>query len=153
MHILTQFLTANAVTIALIFAATLLLNLLLSRKTQVDAWCEHQPRIAGVLKLLRGFGIDPWAIFQGIYLILFGRLPASYRGLVSRITNLILGAAVVLLVTGCSLFQPGLKSPCDGLYCLTVNDVLPLLCYSTKAEREAAKAQFEAKGSTVRFSK
>lgn len=52
-------------------------TLLLSRKSQVDAWAESHPRVAGVHKLMRSLGIDPWMLLQSVSLIVRGRLPAQ----------------------------------------------------------------------------
>jgi hypothetical protein len=65
--------------VLLYLAATFLLSLLLAKRSQVDAWAEANPRIAGLLKMLRGAGIDPWLIVQGVVLFATGRLPASLR--------------------------------------------------------------------------
>jgi len=35
------------------------LSAALAKRTQIDHWCEARPRVAGLLKLLRGFGLDP----------------------------------------------------------------------------------------------
>lgn len=51
------------------------LALIFSRKSQVDAWVEANPRIGGFMKTLRGLGLDPWVIVQGLCLIFLGRLP------------------------------------------------------------------------------
>lgn len=54
-----------------------LLSLVLARKSQVDEWVEANPRIGGIMKTLRGVGLDPWITVQGICLIVFGKLPAK----------------------------------------------------------------------------
>jgi hypothetical protein len=54
-----------------------LLTALIARKSQVDAWAEMNPRLAGVLKILRGVSLDPLIIRQGLSLIFLGRLPAK----------------------------------------------------------------------------
>jgi hypothetical protein len=52
-----------------------LLSFLVAHRSQVDAWAEKNPRVAGLMKLLRGAGIDPWLILQGLSLVLLKRLP------------------------------------------------------------------------------
>lgn len=52
-----------------------LLSLVLSKRSQVDAWAEAHPRVAGVLKLLRSVGLDPWMLLQSLSLLIRGRLP------------------------------------------------------------------------------
>lgn len=53
------------------------LSLVASRKSQVDAWAESNPRVAGVMKLFRSLGVDPWMLLQSLSLIVRGRLPAQ----------------------------------------------------------------------------
>jgi len=55
------------------------------RKSQIDAWCLAHPRAAGVLKILRGVGFDPFLLVQGLALILFRRLPAGYQATAARV--------------------------------------------------------------------
>lgn len=52
-----------------------LISLILSKKSQVDAWAESKPRVAGVMKILRGLGLDPFVLLQGFSLLVRGRLP------------------------------------------------------------------------------
>jgi len=56
-----------------------IINLIVSRKSQIDAWCEANPRVSSVLKILRGLGIDPWIIIQGIALLFTAKLPTDYK--------------------------------------------------------------------------
>ncbi len=70
------------------------------------------------------------------------------------------GAGVLLVgvllfgVEACGLVTPGAKSPCDGLYCLTIVVAgVPgtgLICYETQAELAQAKTRLQAQGVTVR---
>lgn len=60
------------------------ISLLVSRRSQVDAWAEANPRVAGVHKLLRGFGVDPWLVLQSLSLIVRGRLPAPPKSLAPK---------------------------------------------------------------------
>jgi hypothetical protein len=55
------------------------LSLLVSRKSQIDAWAEKNPRAAGAMKLLRSLGIDPWMLVQSLTLIFRGRLPVKLQ--------------------------------------------------------------------------
>lgn len=52
-----------------------LLNLLLGKKSQIDAWCEANPHRAAIYKALRGVMPDPWLLLQAISLLLTKRLP------------------------------------------------------------------------------
>jgi hypothetical protein len=54
-----------------------LVSLVLARRSQIDAWAESRPRVAGVLKLVRGLGLDPWLVVQSASLIVRGKLPAK----------------------------------------------------------------------------
>lgn len=65
-------------TIALWLLTTALLNLV-AHRSQVDAWCLRRPKLAAALKVLRGIGLDPWLLIQGISLALRGRLPEGLR--------------------------------------------------------------------------
>lgn len=67
------------VTILIFMAASGALNLLLSRKSQIDAWCNRRPYLAASLKLLRGAGFDPWAIVQAATLATKKRLPLAMQ--------------------------------------------------------------------------
>ena len=74
--------------------AVWLLLMLAARRTQVNAWCMKRPRIAGILKLLRAVGFDPWLAIQGLTLLLKGRLPAD-------LLKALAGVTIVLALTGC----------------------------------------------------
>jgi hypothetical protein len=57
-------------------------------------------------------------------------------------------APFVLTVTGCGIFStPKVSSPCDGLYCVSVETTgIPgaeLLCYQTAALRDAKAAELQ----------
>lgn len=73
--------------------------LLLARKSQVDAWVEENPRLGGLLKLLRGAGLDPWIIVQGVCLLVFKRLPK--KPVLGYKPKLPPGIDVVLLALAC----------------------------------------------------
>lgn len=53
-----------------------MLSLLIAERSRIDAWAEKNPRIAGVLKLLRALGFDPWLIVSAVSLIVRKKLPA-----------------------------------------------------------------------------
>jgi hypothetical protein len=65
--------------LALYLAVSGLLSFALAHKSQVDAWAEKRPRLAGALKILRGVGLDPWAIAQGLSLLFRGKLPERLK--------------------------------------------------------------------------
>lgn len=56
-----------------------LLSLVLSKRSQLDGWVESNPRAAGVMKLFRAIGVDPWMIVQGFTLVVKGRLPIKLQ--------------------------------------------------------------------------
>lgn len=60
-------------------AITGIANLLLSHKSQIEAYAESYPRWAGFLKLLRAVGFDPWNAIAGISLWAKGKLPAAQQ--------------------------------------------------------------------------
>jgi|SRR5688500_6633680 len=66
---------AHAWETLLVHLALGVLALLVARRSQVDAWAESNPRLAGVMKLMRALSIDPWMIAQAFMLILVKRLP------------------------------------------------------------------------------
>lgn len=55
-----------------------------------------------------------------------------------------------LIVTGCGLFTPVAKSPCDGLYCLGVEVAgvpgAALVCYQSEVERDNARIRLAVQG-------
>jgi hypothetical protein len=71
--------TATILTLLAYAAATGILNLVLSKRSQVDAWAEKQPRLAAVLKLCRAIGFDPWMAIQSLSLAVKGKLPESAK--------------------------------------------------------------------------
>jgi hypothetical protein len=90
-----------------------LFSLLMSKRSQIDAWAESNPRVAGVMKLLRGLGVDPWLIAQGLMLIVAKRLPATKpTGRLPPLTVIAL-ALVCLGVSGCAAFPGSQASECS----------------------------------------
>lgn len=71
--------TKTIVAVASYLAITGLLNLAIGHRSQIDSWAESKPRVAAALKLLRGFGFDPWLIIQALSLAASKRLPAALR--------------------------------------------------------------------------
>jgi len=59
-----------------------------------------------------------------------------------------------LICIACGLFTPGVKSPCDGLYCVSIDvSGVPgtgLICYETEAKMQQARTALRARGVTVR---
>lgn len=105
--------------LVLIWACSALLNFAIAHRSQIDEWCEERPRVAGVLKIFRALGLDPWGLAQGITLIVKGRFPLSLEKAKAAvqaprstlrpppITMLCLGLFVLLGVsTGCSGTPP-----------------------------------------------
>lgn len=88
-----QLVLSHAVPLVL-FACIYLLLLLVAHKSQADAWCMKRPRLAGFLKLVRGLGIDPWLIVQGLTLLLKARLP-------NYLIKLLTTALLAFMLTGC----------------------------------------------------
>lgn len=85
-----------------------LISLLLSKRSQLDHWAEQNPRLAGLMKLLRSTGLDPWLAVQALSLIVKGKLPNQVTAASKSIKppplvvlgfSLMLGASV--LVAGC----------------------------------------------------
>lgn len=58
---------------------TFVLNLIFSKRSQIDAWCEANPKTAAVAKFLRGAGVDPWAIWQAVVVAFTAELPGYQK--------------------------------------------------------------------------
>lgn len=83
--------------LALYAAITGVLNLLIARRSQVDAWAESNPRLASVLKLVRSLGLDPWMVIQSLSLFFRGKLPDGSKDAPPRGPSR-MGPAILLLV-------------------------------------------------------
>lgn len=104
---------------------TAILNLIFSKRSQIDEWCEANPKLAALTKLLRGVGIDPWAIFQSLVLAFTKKLPdyqkQSLGELKAKKSPSVPPLGVLFLLacfasgfaTSCALF-----SPADYAHCL-----------------------------------
>lgn len=55
------------------------LNLMLTRKSQIEAWITANPRLAAWSKFLRSVGFDPWAAHAWLTLLVKKRLPEAQR--------------------------------------------------------------------------
>jgi hypothetical protein len=62
-----------------LWLASGVLSAALAKRSQIDAWCEQRPRLAGFLKLLRSTGLDPWMFVQAVTLIVKARLPVKLQ--------------------------------------------------------------------------
>ncbi len=51
-------------TILFYMVITGVLNAVLGRRSQIEAWCEARPYWAATIKLMRGVGFDPWHVIQ-----------------------------------------------------------------------------------------
>ncbi len=60
-------------------ALSAVLNFIAGHKSQVDGWAERRPYLAALLKVLRGFGLDPWMLIQAATLATKKRLPLSMQ--------------------------------------------------------------------------
>lgn len=52
------------------------LNLIFSKKTQIEAWCAANPRLAAVGMLMRSIGFDPHNLWAFLTLLIAKKLPA-----------------------------------------------------------------------------
>jgi hypothetical protein len=59
----------------------LAIQMVLTRKSQIDAWCEANPKRASLMKAIRSLCPDPWMMLQALALLFRGRLPAGYMQL------------------------------------------------------------------------
>lgn len=139
--------------VASLIALYIVLQFAYGRRSQIDAWCEKRPRVAGVLKILRGLGVDPWLIIQGLTLLAKGRLPVGYVSLAEKLLKLLAAGALVLLATGCgATVEVTAATAADGTrypYCIQVTQPLNPLATRVKilgcatAESEAIEQQKE----------
>jgi hypothetical protein len=91
--------------------ATALVNLI-AHKSQVNSWCEKNPKLAAVLKIMRGMGCDPWLLIQGLCLAVIGRLPAKLRELIPvLLAALVLSGCVGTLEDSRGRISPALGAP------------------------------------------
>lgn len=112
----TSWLTSLPIPIWGVWLLTGLLVLLLTKKSQVDEWAQEHPRIAGLMKTLRGIGLDPWIIAQGLCLIFLGRLPNWVQSAAEPVVKppkppVALMLVLALLLLRCS--SAPVKPPCD----------------------------------------
>jgi hypothetical protein len=56
-----------------------IINLAFGYKSQIEAWAESKPRIAGLLKLSRSLGFDPWNALAALLLIAKKKLPDAQK--------------------------------------------------------------------------
>lgn len=75
---LQQFL-ALIVPLMLWGAVSGVLNLMLTRKSQIEAWVNANPRLAAWSKLLRSIGFDPWALHAWATLLVKKKLPEAQQ--------------------------------------------------------------------------
>jgi hypothetical protein len=87
-HVATLWFLANWFYLVLILAY-FVLHFLYGRRSQIDTWCNSQPRIAGLMKLVRSLFPDYWSFVQGIALIFLGRLPQSYVKIAENVVKVI----------------------------------------------------------------
>jgi hypothetical protein len=55
------------------------LNLILTRKSQIETWVNANPRLAAWSKFLRGVGFDPWAVIAWFTLLVKKKLPEAQQ--------------------------------------------------------------------------
>lgn len=80
-----------------------LLSLAIAERSRVDAWAERHPRLAAVLKILRGLGVDPWHLIAAASLLVSKRLPEQSQRVASlpKIPPAMMLCLAVLLLSGC----------------------------------------------------
>jgi hypothetical protein len=89
-----------------------LFSLVLSRRSQVDAWVEMHPRLAAALKLLRALGLDPWMVIQSLSLLFRGRLPDPPPvKTTSKLPPFVVLALAGLILGSCAVAKPMPEDP------------------------------------------
>jgi hypothetical protein len=112
------------------------LSLVLSRRSQIDAYAEMHPRVAGIMKLLRSLGLDPWMLLQSLSLIVRGRLPEpppvkSTRKLPPLVVIGLL-CFVLALAQACANWKPAAR---------TANDLAADFCALSVAELQGISVE------------
>lgn len=125
-------------TLAAYAAITGILNLVLARKSQIEAWSEAHPKLAAGAKLLRAIGLDPWHIIASLSLFFRSKLPEVQKSdsTIARIEQrkadekrlgptsiippaMMLMLCLMLMACGCSPAAQ-LRDPCSELSLATV---------------------------------
>lgn len=93
-------------------------NAIFAHKSQINAWAEANPRLAGLLKITRAIGLDPAHLWAAGALIVKGRLPKVQTEPVDdKLDDTThFGPVALLLFLGLSVHQQGCASkplPCD----------------------------------------
>jgi hypothetical protein len=84
-----------------LFGVYVLLMLAIGHRSQIDAWCEANPRRAGALKLIRGIcPTDPFLVIQGLALLILKRLPIGYYQAAMNVVPLPIAESQGVIVTG-----------------------------------------------------
>jgi hypothetical protein len=60
-------------------ALTGIINLAFGYRSQIEAWAESNPRVAGLLKLSRALGLDPWNVLSALKLLASKKLPDAQK--------------------------------------------------------------------------
>lgn len=91
---------------------TFFVNLVFSKRSQIDAWCEANPRLAAFAKLFRGAGVDPWAIAQAVVLFVTKQLPGYQKQTLPQLAArsrrrgfppaMMLALCLIPLIAGCA---------------------------------------------------
>lgn len=128
-----------------LYLALGILNALIAKRSQIDAWAEANPRAAALLKMMRALGLDPWMALQSLTLLVKGRLPLALKGRQDeppRVTPipppatgpvaLFVIAFVALTQQACSSAAPPLTGPC------TVTDFATMEAKARECEQQVA---------------
>lgn len=97
---------------------TAVINLVFSKRSQIDEWCEANPKLAAVAKLFRAIGVDPWMLAQSAVLFFTSKLPGYQKQSLADLSKpkppsnpmgpmggmLALALCLALSLTGCSIF-------------------------------------------------
>jgi hypothetical protein len=137
---------AHAWTTLLLHGALALILLAVARRSQIDSWAESNPKIAGVLKILRGLGIDPWLVLSGLSLLIRGKLPATKddskrppSGGAGGLVGLAI-CVIAALAIGCASIPPQFKDVANEAGARTAVMTACSLGHSFDGKVTAAKA-------------
>jgi hypothetical protein len=136
------------------------LSAVLAKRSQIDHWCEQHPRVAGLLKILRGSGLDPWMFVQGVSLLVKGALPVKLQAAKivaaqdAAARGIVLPLAVRAEVVKLQSQRPPPPSKAPPLAMLALAALL-LSCAATKVDPcapdalAAIQAEYLAKGAAA----
>lgn len=107
--------------------ALLALNVLFARKLKADAWVQANPRLAGLIDMARGAGIEPWNVLRGAERFVRAKLPDRIERVIDMLSKLIGAGLLALLLTHCPGNTPDAHSADVAKRCMAFRNDIDLL--------------------------